>query len=52
MLAMSRISIRSITTLATAIVPALPALLVGIGFAAEDKCQADIRFGQHHAQAK
>jgi hypothetical protein len=52
MLAMSRISIRSITKLATAIVPALPALLVAIAFAADDKCQADICFRQHHGQAK
>jgi hypothetical protein len=51
MLAMSRISIRSVTTLATAIVPALPALLVGTGLAAEDKCRADVCFRQHHAQA-
>jgi hypothetical protein len=26
-------------------------LLVGIAFTAEDKCRADLRFRQHHAQA-
>jgi hypothetical protein len=47
----SRSVVPSKLTSATAIVLAALALLVGIAFAAKDKCRADVCFRQHHALA-